>query len=325
MAEQSSRDWTRDKITGALQYLDDNYGIKDPTTPHAETARAFTGDLKADKWHEQMGLLDFTPAGAYFALEEASEAIKKAEPNPFKRNLALLSALKYPLQTILDKPEIGFPAIEGTVGMAEAIPVAKVITKPAMNWLKKLDLGALPKKTEVKQLGALPKDKIPKKDNRTDFQKDELFTNMGDDGALLEYEDLGFHLNEYMIRNDRTSLLNAFNSPNYEAYADAMRFNLKKAFPSGRIRVQRVENYADPGQGAGAIITPKDKQIISYKDVNIEDVKFIGGEEEAELIILDTPRANRKGAMVGDKQLLSYSISKHQPDNDLVTNLETTQ
>ena len=154
------------------------------------------------------------------------------------------------------------------------------------------------------------------KDNSTDLQ-DELFINMGDDGALLEYEDIGFNLNEYMIRNDRTSLLKAFNSPNYEAYADVMQANLKKAFPSGRIRVQRVENYADPEQGAGAIIPPKDKQIISYKDVNIEDVKFVGGGEEKELILLDTPRENRKGAMVGDKQLLSYSISKNQPDNIL--------
>ena len=153
------------------------------------------------------------------------------------------------------------------------------------------------------------------KDNRTDFQKEELFINMGDDGALLEYEDIGFNLNEYMIRDDRKALLKAFNSPNYESYSDVMKANLKKAFPSGKIRVERVENYVEQGEGAGLVLTPKDKQIKTFKEIDIDDVKFIGGVEERELILLDTPRANEKGALVGDKQLLSYSISKNQTKN----------
>ena len=160
--------------------------------------------------------------------------------------------------------------------------------------------------------------KLAEVDNRTDFQKNGLFTNMGDDGALLEYEDIGFNLNEYMIRDDRSSLLKAFNSPNYASYDQVMKANLQKAFPSGKIKVERVENYVEQGEGAGLVIAPKDKQIKTYKEVDINEVKFVGGGEEREIILLDTPRANEKGAMVGEKQLLSYSISKNQSDKNLV-------
>ena len=160
--------------------------------------------------------------------------------------------------------------------------------------------------------------KLAEVDNRTDFQKNGLFINMGDDGALLEYEDIGFNLNEYMIRDDRSALLKAFNSPNYASYDQVMKANLQKAFPSGKIKVERVENYVEQGEGAGLVITPKDKQIKTYKEVDINEVKFVGGGEEREIILLDTPRANEKGAMVGEKQLLSYSISKNQSDKNLV-------
>tara|TARA_R100001126_G_C4887216_1_gene183214 strand:- start:798 stop:4805 length:4008 start_codon:yes stop_codon:yes gene_type:complete len=159
-------------------------------------------------------------------------------------------------------------------------------------------------------------DKVAKTiDNRTDFQTDGLFINMGDEGALLEYEDIGANLNEYMIRNDRNALLQAFNSPNYDMYNEVLQANLKRAFPSGKINVERIENYVAGGEGAGLIITPKDKRIITYDRIDISDVKFVGGAEEREVVLLGSPRANEEGGMVGNQQLLSYMISKNQPDN----------
>ena len=51
------------------------------------------------------------------------------------------------------------------------------------------------------------------------------------------------------------------------------------------------------------------KKLVTEKLIDIEDVKFVGNPAEEELIILDTPREFRKGAMIGDKQLLSYTIN----------------
>ena len=50
-------------------------------------------------------------------------------------------------------------------------------------------------------------------ETRTDIQKQELFDAMGEDGALLEYEDIGTNLQKYIDDNDRTALQRAISSP----------------------------------------------------------------------------------------------------------------
>jgi len=147
MAELSSREITQRKIADALDYLGENYNIVDKAVregkaTNMDIARGFTGDVKSDKFVENIGLLDFTPAGTYFAFEEGEKAIMKAEPDAFKRSMAVLSALRKPLQTAIDRPDIGMPAIDMMAGVVEAVPFLAVATKPVKNFLKSLKAKA---------------------------------------------------------------------------------------------------------------------------------------------------------------------------------------
>ena len=150
---------------------------------------------------------------------------------------------------------------------------------------------------------------------------DTLFEAMDEEGALLEFPELGKKLNRYTFNNDRDALIEAITDEDYPAYEAAMKGMLERTFPSGKIPVRRVENYTelqlfgtkDPEtlammEQAGLRKLKDQKKVVTEKYVDIEDVKFVGNPAEEELIILDTPRPFRKGAMIGDKQLLSYTI-----------------
>ena len=151
---------------------------------------------------------------------------------------------------------------------------------------------------------------------------DTLFEAMDEEGALLEFPELGKKLNRYTFNNDRDALIEAITDEDYPAYEAAMKGMLKRTFPSGKIPVRRVENYTelqlfgleDPEtlaqiEQAGLRKLKDQKKIVTEKLIDIDDVKFVGNPAEEELIILDTPREFRKGAMIGDKQLLSYTIN----------------
>ena len=151
---------------------------------------------------------------------------------------------------------------------------------------------------------------------------DTLFEAMDEEGALLEFPELGKKLNRYTFNNDRNALIEAITDEDYPAYEAAMKGMLKRTFPSGKIPVRRVENYTelqlfgtkDPEtlammEQAGLQKLKDQKKIVTEKLIDIDDVKFVGNPAEEELIILDTPRQFRKGAMIGDKQLLSYTIN----------------
>jgi len=151
---------------------------------------------------------------------------------------------------------------------------------------------------------------------------DTLFEAMDEEGALLEFPELGKKLNRYTFKNDRNALIEAITDEDYPAYEAAMKGMLKRTFPSGKIPVRRVENYTelqlfgtkDPEtlammEQAGLQKLKDQKKVVTEKLIDIEDVKFVGNPAEEELIILDAPREFRKGAMIGDKQLLSYTIN----------------
>jgi hypothetical protein len=151
---------------------------------------------------------------------------------------------------------------------------------------------------------------------------DTLFEAMDEEGALLEFPELGKKLNRYTFKNDRNALIEAITDEDYPAYEAAMKGMLKRTFPSGKIPVRRVENYTelqlfgtkDPEtlammEQAGLQKLKDQKKVVTEKLIDIDDVKFVGNPAEEELIILDTPRQFRKGAMIGDKQLLSYTIN----------------
>ena len=134
-------------MADALDYLGENLNIVDKSVregkaTNMDIARSFTGDVKSDKLTENIGLLDFTPIGTYFAGEEADKAITQAEPDKLKRTLSLLSFMNNPVMTTIARPDIGVPAIELGLSTAEAIPFTAVITKPARKFLSSLKAKA---------------------------------------------------------------------------------------------------------------------------------------------------------------------------------------
>ena len=144
MAEElTSRQQTQKNIAEVLEYLGDNFDIKDKAvregkSTYMDIAKGFSGDLSKKEMLDQIGLLDFTPLGTYFAFEEGEDAIMKAEPDAFKRNMAMLSAIRQPLQTIIDRPDIGVPVTEMNLSILEGLPVTYYMTKPIKKFFSNL-------------------------------------------------------------------------------------------------------------------------------------------------------------------------------------------
>jgi len=197
----TSRESVQKKIANALDYLGENYNIVDKSVREGDAttmdiARSFTGDVKSDKLSENIGLLDFTPLGTYFAAEEGQDAINKAEPNAFKKQMALLNYLRQPLQTIIDRPDIGLPATDIALGGIEAIPFGYVVTKPIKGFFKSLkakatepskDVGMITQQTSLPTSGDVSTTTVPVKNeeinqSRRNFIKDT--GTMGTVGAL---------------------------------------------------------------------------------------------------------------------------------------------
>ena len=153
---------------------------------------------------------------------------------------------------------------------------------------------------------------------------EDLFESMGEDGALVEYPDLGNNLMKYILDNNRNALSDAFNDQSYDLYSDVLKANLSKTFPSGKIDLQRIENYSEftSKQTSDPTNFPTDKKIYTFKTVDLEDVKFVGNDGENEIIVLDDIRPNREGAIFDNKQLISYSLRK---DSDYFDRGETTK
>jgi hypothetical protein len=116
--------------------------------------------------------------------------------------------------------------------------------------------------------------KAAQKATSTDF-----FDAMGDEGALLEFPDIGENLNKYIYDVDRNALNAAMSSDEYPVYADVLRSNLDKTFPGDKITVSRTENYSDPKAG---IEGRREKR---FFEVDKDDVLFAGYEAEGELIV----------------------------------------
>mgnify|MGYP003134867148 FL=1 len=144
MAEElTSRQQTQKNIKDALEYLGENFDIKDKAVregkaTYMDIAKGFSGDLSRKDMLDQIGLLDFTPLGTYFAFEEGQDEIMKAEPDAIKRNMAMLSALRKPLQTLIDRPDIAKPVIEMNLAILEGLPVTYYMTKPIKKFFSNL-------------------------------------------------------------------------------------------------------------------------------------------------------------------------------------------
>lgn len=147
MAELSSREVVQRKIADALDYLGENLNIVDKSVregkaTNMDIARSFTGDVKSDKFVENIGLLDLTPLGTYFSFEEGEKAILKEEPDAFKRQMALLGSMRQPLQAVLDRPKIGLPVFDMMEGAFEGLTLSAVALKPVTKFLSSLKAKA---------------------------------------------------------------------------------------------------------------------------------------------------------------------------------------
>ena len=194
----SSRESVQRKIANALDYLGENYNIIDKSVRDGDAttmdiARSFTGDIKSDKLSENIGLLDFTPFGSYFAAEEGQKAINKAEPDAFKKSMALLNYMRQPLQTIIDRPEIGLPATDIALGGIEAIPFGYVVTKPIKTFLKSIsskvpttnnNSGMITQQTSLPTSGDVSTTTVPVKNEEIDQSRRKFVKDTGTVGAL---------------------------------------------------------------------------------------------------------------------------------------------
>ena len=124
---------------------------------------------------------------------------------------------------------------------------------------------------------------------------DNLFENMGEEGALAEFSSIGENINSYIMNVDNKALLNALSDPNMEAYRDVLQVNLSEAFPTGKIKVTRIEGYADPS----AKKTKKDFVI------DAKDVFFVGNVDEKELIVRSRATGKPMSVRIQDDQSFS--------------------
>ena len=158
------RDKSSDYITSALEYLESK-GIMDKSVREGKaTSRDISKSFTGTK--DSMGLVDATPIGSLFAAQEGQRKIMEAEPDALKRQMGLLSFMRQPLQTYLDRPKLAEGAFDVAAGATEAFgfgylarPLYKKIEPFAKSLAKKLkgETSIVPTKEEV---GALPSNKV---------------------------------------------------------------------------------------------------------------------------------------------------------------------
>ncbi|WP_347852399.1 hypothetical protein, partial [Planktomarina sp.] len=103
----------------------------------------------------------------------------------------------------------------------------------------------------------------------------ELFMTMGEDGALSEFTDIASLIDDYIMNNNRNSLLRALESPNYPEYKRNLDANINRIYDNNPINVTRIEGYSNP-------LSEKTRSSFT---VNADDVLLVGNPDERELII----------------------------------------
>ena len=149
----SRRQRTADGVASAAEYL----GM----SPYE--ARKFAGNVTGDMNQgiaEGMGLSDFTPAGLVFGANEAYRDFK-----------------------IADSPtDYIAPVIGGAFAAAEAFPLTKAMTRPALAWLKSItSKAAVPRSEKVDAIVAA--DKV--QDNLDEMITGEIPRQQYDDDGVL--------------------------------------------------------------------------------------------------------------------------------------------
>ena len=104
---------------------------------------------------------------------------------------------------------------------------------------------------------------------------ESIFEAFGEEGALLEFPDIGENVDAYVMNNDRSAITRALQSDNYAEYKRMLDAQLNEAYPDGVIKTERTIGYADP-------MAEKTKTEV---DVPVENVLLVGNPQERELIV----------------------------------------
>ena len=103
----------------------------------------------------------------------------------------------------------------------------------------------------------------------------ELFENMGEEGALAEYPSIGASLEDYVYNNNRSRIDDILNDPDYTEYKQVLTASLQRQFGNQPIPVTRIEGYSDVNA----------EKVANDFEVQIDDVIAVGNESELELLV----------------------------------------
>ena len=130
--QQDFVDWAADNLQGRPGTLGSRIGLSvDPYTAYKYSRKIFGDMNSADPDNMGIGLTDFTPMGAVFALDQATMDFEDAGEN-FKKGDILDGVIDAGLAT-------GVAALS----VAEAVPLTRVVTGPVKGFLRSLG-GKLP-------------------------------------------------------------------------------------------------------------------------------------------------------------------------------------
>lgn len=153
------RDTSQKYVQSALDYLKSKGIVGKDVQEGKKTLKDVTESFTGTE--DSIGLVDATPIGSLFAAQEGQRAIEKAEPDAFKRSMALLSFMRKPFQTYLDRPDIASPAFDIGSSAVEGLGfayLARPLKKQFKNFAKSLaDKIKGEDEVSAPTIGALPK------------------------------------------------------------------------------------------------------------------------------------------------------------------------
>lgn len=148
-------------------------------------------------------------------------------------------------------------------------------------------------------------------DGRTRYSVAPLFEQFGDEGAMLEFPDIGEAVNDYVYNNNRQSLRTALQSPNYREYKRNLDNALRETFPDNVVPARRITGYADP-------FAEKDGINI---DVPTSDVLLVGNPDERELIV-NLNGSARSVSVRAPAATSKYSVTQITPATQLAKDVK---
>lgn len=148
-------------------------------------------------------------------------------------------------------------------------------------------------------------------DGQTRYSVAPLFEQFGDEGAMLEFPDIGEAVNDYVYNNNRQSLRTALQSPNYGEYKRNLDNALSETFPDNVVPARRITGYADPFA---------EKEGVNI-DVPTSDVLLVGNPDERELIV-NLNGSARSVAVRAPAATSKYSVTQTTPATQLAKDVK---